>query len=89
MIGAVAGHDLLPSADDPGDPDGVFVGLGAAECEEEAIEIAGREIGQHLSEARANGAGHPGACVDQLVGLTLDGLDHALVAVADVHAHEL
>src|SRR5258708_32017313 len=50
VIRAKAGHDLLPPADHPGDPDCVFIGFAAAECEEETIEITGGEIGQHLAD---------------------------------------
>ena len=88
MVRAVTGHDLLPPGDHARDPDGVLVGLGAAEREEEAIEIARCELGEHAAEPRAHGTGHPGAGIDQLVGLALDRFDDALVAVADVHAHE-
>jgi hypothetical protein len=72
-----------------GDADGVLVGFRAAEGEEEAVQIAGGELSQHLSDTCADRRGHAGAGVDQLVGLTLDGVDDALVAVADVDAHEL
>ena len=89
VIRAIADHDLLPSGDHLRDADRVLVRLGAAEGEEEAVEITGREVGQHLAEARAHGRRHSGTGVRELLGLRLDRLDDALVTVADVHAHEL
>ncbi len=69
--------------------DGVLVGLGTAVGEEEDVDVAGRELGQLLAQPSARLVGHERIHVRELVGLGLDGIDHALVAVADVDAHQL
>ena len=89
VVRPVTGEDLVPSGDEPGQLDGVLVGLGAAVGEEEGVDVAGRELGQLRAEARARLGGHERVDVGQRLGLALDRLDHLRMAVADVRAHQL
>src|SRR6185436_4008531 len=67
VIAAIPGHDLLPSGDHLRHPDRVLIRLGTAEREEEAIEIAGCELGERAADARADGRGHAGPRVRELL----------------------
>jgi hypothetical protein len=89
VVGAVARQDLLPPGHRPGDPDGVVVCRGAAQGEEDLADVTGEDLGQLLAQASAGLGGHERADVGEPLRLTLDRLDDAAVAVADVHAHEL
>ena len=89
MVRAIARQDLLAAGRLARQLDGVLVGLGAAVGEEEDVDVAGRDLGQLLAQPGARLGGHERIGVGQLLGLRLDGVDDALVAVADVDAHQL
>ena len=89
VVGAVADGDLVAAGEHPRDLDRVLVRLGAAVREEERVDVAGRELGELRSEPGARLGGHERVGVGERGGLLGDGLDDALVAVADVRAHQL
>ena len=89
VVGAVAGQDLVAAGDLAGQLDGVLVGLGAAVGEEGDVQVAGRQLGQLAAQAGARLVGHEGVREGQPLGLGRDGVDDALVAVADVDGHRL
>jgi len=72
-----------------GELDSVLNSLSAAEGVEELVEARGRDGLKDLAELRAGLGGERRGHEGQLGGLVLDGLDHLLVVVADVGAHEL
>src|SRR6266511_204856 len=82
VIRAVPRQDLLAPGDRPGDPDGVVVGLGATEREEDLGDVTGEDLRQLLPEAGAGLGGHEGADVGEPLRLALDRLHDAPVAVA-------
>ena len=89
MIRAITCADLVTSGEQPRDADRVFVRLGAAVGEEESVDIARRDLRQFCAQPRANVGGHKRVCIRQRLGLLLDRIDHAFIAVTDVHAHQL
>src|SRR2546430_10983070 len=89
VIGAVARNDLVAAGDPAGHLDGVFVGLGAGEGEEHLIDVAGEQLGQLLSQPGSRLMSHEGVDEGQFLGLALDRIDDARVAVSGVDAHEL
>ena len=89
VIRAVAREDLVAAGERARDLDRVLVGVGAAVGEEEDVDVAGREARQLRPELRARLGGHERARVRQHRRLLGDRARHALVAVADVHAHQL
>ena len=53
------------------------------------VDVAGRDLGELGAELRARLGGHERVGVGEHRGLFLDRADDALVAVADVDAHQL
>jgi hypothetical protein len=89
VIGAVGGQDLVAAGVLAGELDGVLVGLGTAVGEEAHLQVARKQLGKLLAEPRADLRGHERIGIGQLLRLSLDRLDHATVAMADVDAHQL
>src|SRR5262249_36319048 len=81
--------DLVPAGIEPRDANRVFVRLGAAVREEEGVDIAWRQLGKFRTETPAHLGRHKRIRIRQLVGLVLDRLDHAFIAVTNVDAHQL
>ena len=61
----------------------------AAVGEEEHVDVARRDLGEFRAETGARFRRHERVRVRQHLGLLLDGADDALVAMADVDAHQL
>ena len=89
VVRAVAGEDLVAAGVMPRELDRVLVRLGAAEREEELVEVAGHDLGQLRAEPPADLRGEDRNGVLELRRLLVDRLDHPRVPVADVHAHQL
>src|SRR4029077_12257529 len=89
VIGAVARHDLVASSIEAGNLDGILVGLGAAVGKEESVDIAGSDFGELGTKARAGFGSHERVRVTQSGGLLAGRISDSLIAVADVHAHQL
>jgi hypothetical protein len=89
VVRAVPGEDLLPTGERLRDADRVLVRLRAAEGEEGLLEVARPKVRQLLAEPGSGLVGHERRDVGKLLRLAGDRLGHALVAVPDVHAHEL
>ena len=89
VVRAIPGQDFRPARDRPRDLDRVLVGVRAAECEEDLVDVTRQQLGQLLAQTGAGLRGHEGADVGQPVGLGLDRVDDPAIAVAGVHAHEL
>ena len=89
VIRAIARQNLVAAGGPARQLDRVLVRLGAAVGEEEHVDVAGAELGELPSEARARLGRHERVGVGERRRLLLDGANHALVAVTDVHAHQL
>jgi hypothetical protein len=89
VVRAVARQDLVAAGELPRQLHGVLVGLGAAVGEEERVDVARRELRQPLAQPRPRLGGHERVGVGERRRLLLDGADHPLVPVPDVHAHQL
>ena len=89
VIRAVERHHLVAAGVPPRDLDRVLVRLGAAVGEEEHLDVARADLGELAPEPRARLGGHERIGVGERFGLLLHGADDALVAVADVDAHQL
>ena len=89
VVGTVEREDLQPARDPPRDLHRVFVGFSAAVGEEERVDVARAQRREFLAKPRARFGGHKRVRVRERCRLVLNRLDHALVAVADVHAHQL
>ena len=89
VIRAVASEDLVAAGVLASDLDRVLDRLGAAEREEDLVEIAGQQPGQLLAETRSNLGDERRLDELQPGGLLDDGVDDPLVAVTDVHRHQL
>ena len=89
VVGAVADGDLVAARVHPGDLDRVLVRLGAPVREEERVDVARRELGELGAQPRARLGRHERVGVGERRRLLRDGLDDALVAMADVRAHQL
>ena len=89
VVRAVARQDLLAAGHGARDLERVLVGLGAAVGEEEGVDVAGRDLGQLRAEPRAHLGRHRRRDVGDLLRLLGDGGNHARIAVADVHRHQL
>ena len=90
VIGAVAREDLLP-AGEPARAILIAFSLASAPplVKKKHVDVARRDLGQLRAQPRARLGRHERVGVGQHRRLVLDGLDHARVAVADVHAHQL
>ena len=89
VIRAVAREDLVPARVHARDADRVLVGLGAAVGEKEHVDVARRDRGELRAQPRARLGRHERVRVREHRHLVLNRLDDPLVAVADVHAHQL
>ena len=89
VVAAIPSQHLLPSGHGLRHLDRVLVGLGAAEREERLLDRTGPQAGQTLAEHRASLEGVERRQVGQFLRLTCDRVGHALVAVSDVHPHQL
>ena len=89
VIRAIAREDLVAAGVPARDLDRVLVRLGAAVGEEEAVDVAGRDLGELGAQPRARLGGHERIGVGEHRRLFLDRANDALVAVADVDAHQL
>src|SRR5258706_3486365 len=89
VIRAVSRGNLVTASKHARDADRVLVGLGAAVSEKESVDVAGSDLGELHAQTRANLSGHERVGVGQRCGLLLNRPDHSLVAVPDVHAHQL
>ncbi len=90
VIRAIAREDLLAAGDGARDLEGILVGLGAAVGEEEDVDIAGRDRRELGTKTRARLRRHTTRRhVTEPRRLFLDRLDHARIAVPDIHAHQL
>ena len=89
VIGPVAGENLVAPRHEARELDRVLVRFGAAVGEEEHVDVARRDLGQLRPEPGARLGRHERVGVREHGHLLLDRADHALVAVADVHAHQL
>ncbi len=89
VVGAVAGEHLVAAGVVPGKLDRVLDRLGAAEREEDLVQVAGHDLGHLRAEAPPDLGREPGHDVLELLGLLVDRIDHAPVAVADVDRHQL
>ena len=87
MVGAVAAQDLVLAGVGARQLDGVFVGVGAAQGEQEVVQVPGGDLGEQLAQQGARFGRHRRAGIGQLARLVDDGVDHALVAVTDIDAH--
>ena len=89
VIRAISREDLVPPGERARDLDRVLVRVGAAVGEEEHVDVARREARQLRAQLCARLGRHERARVRQHRRLLGDRARHALVAVADVHAHQL
>src|SRR6187397_489015 len=71
------------------DLDRVLVRFGAAVGEEEDLDVPWTDLCELAAEPGPDFGRHERIGVGQRLGLMRDGPDDALVAVADVHAHQL
>ena len=89
VVGAVAGEDLVAAGVVAGELDGVLDRLGAAEREEDLVQVAGQDLGQLRAEAGADLGREGRLDVLELRRLRGDRVDDPPVAVADVDRHQL
>jgi hypothetical protein len=90
VVAAIAAQDLVAAGVQARRLDRVLVGLGAAEREEEGVDVTGHQRGEALAEARARGGGQARGDEQQVaVERLLHLLQHLGVRVADVDAHQL
>ena len=89
VVRAVPRQDLVTAGRHPRELDRVLVRLGAAIREEEDVDVAGRDRREPGAQPRARLRRHERVGVRQHRRLLLNRADHALVAMADVHAHQL
>ena len=89
VVRAIVGQDLGAPGDRAGDLDRVLVGVGAAQGEENLVDVAWQQLGQLLAEPRARLGRHEGDDESELLGLLLDRIDDPVVPVAGVDAHQL
>src|SRR5581483_6614704 len=79
----------MPAGEEACDLDGVLVGFRPAVGEEKRVNIARRDLGQLGAQPRAWLGCHERVGIGQHARLLGNSVDHALVTVADVHAHQL
>src|SRR5262249_17864095 len=89
VVRAGAGPDLGAAGRPPRQPYAGLVRPGAAVGEEEHVDVAWRDLGELRAEPGARLGGHERVRVGQRLDLLLHRAHDALVAVADVHAHQL
>ena len=89
VVRAIPCANLVTPGEHPRDADRVLVCLGAAVSEEEGIDVSGRNLRELHAQARAHVGGHERVGIGERRGLLLDCANHPLVAVSDVHAHQL
>ncbi len=79
----------MAAGDPAGHLDGVFVCLGTTKGEEDFVDVARKQLSQLLAQPGSRLMRHEGVDEGQFLGLSLDRLDDARVAVPRIHAHEL
>src|SRR5439155_22093102 len=89
VVRPIARKNLLAAGVQPRHPDGVLVRLGASVGEEEDVDVAGRDRCEPGAEAGPRLSRHERVRIGEHGCLLLDGAYDALVAVTDVHAHQL
>jgi hypothetical protein len=89
VVGAIARDDFVAAGEEAGDLDGVLVGFGAAVGKEKGVEVAGGNFGKLLAEACTRFGRHERIGVGEGLGLLVDGIDDALIAVANIDRHQL
>ena len=89
VIRAIACGDLVSACVEARDAEGVLDRFGAAVRKEEGVDIARADLGELLPEAGARLCCHERICVGESCRLIGDRLQDALIAMADVGAHQL
>ena len=89
MIRAIAREDLLAARELARELDRVLVRLGATVREEGDVEVARRDLGKLLRPGAPGARAPERVRVGELLRLRGDRVDDPLVAVADVHRHQL
>src|SRR4051794_26608850 len=89
MIGAISNTDLVTTAKESRNADGILRSLGAAVSKEESVDIAWGNLRELGSESRANFRRHKWIGVGKRCRLILNSSNYALIAVAYVDAHQL
>ena len=89
MIRAIACGDLVSSCVEARDAEGVLDRLSAAVREEEGVDVAGADLGELRAESGAGLRCHKWVRVGQRGRLIGDRLQHALITVTNVGAHQL
>ena len=67
----------------------ILIRLGAAIGKKEGIDVSRRDLRQLCAQARARLGRHKWVGIAELLRLFVDSLNHALVAVPDIHRHQL
>ena len=89
VIRAIACRDLVPTCVKARDAEGVLDRFGTAVGEEEGVNIARADLGEFRAESGTRLRRHEWVRVGQGGRLIGDRLQHSLVAVANVGAHQL
>ena len=89
VIRAVAGDDLVTTGEVPRHLERVLICFRAAEREEKLFEITRHHVGEFFAKSGAHFTRHTWSGIHQLFGLLLNRLNHPLIAVTDVDAHQL
>ena len=89
VIRTIAGDDLVPPGKEAGNLDGILGCLSAAVGEEKRVNVARSDFRELGAQSGAGLGRHERISIGQRGGLLADGLDHPLIAMADVYAHQL
>ena len=89
VIRAITREDLVASGEKARDLDGVLVGFRAAVRKEEGVNIARSDLCQLHPQPRPRFRRHERIGISQRRCLLRNGLDDPLIAVSNVHRHQL
>ena len=79
----------MTSSEESRNSEGVLYRLRATIREEEGVDVAWADLGELLAESRARFGCHEGIRIGELRRLIGDRLQHALIAVTNIGAHQL
>src|SRR3989442_1695045 len=89
VVRPVSRRNLVTPGEHSRDADRIFVRLRPAVSKEEGVDVSGCDLGELCAQSRAHLSGHERVGIGEFCGLLVNCASYALIAMPDVHAHQL